>query len=626
MHRILQDVRYAYRSLRQSPGFSIVAILTLALGIGANTAVFSVLNSVILAPLPYDQPEQIVRMYNAWEQFPEARGVMSGLDFLDYREGIDAFQDLAVLYTYRERGVDLTGSGAPQRVRALPVSSRYFEVYRATPLMGRTFTRDEERGDARVAVLSHHLWTNYGEGDEDIVGRMIQLDGSGYTVIAVMRPNFLDVVAGEVDVWIPQDLQPGGSNSRGNNYITVIGRLEADVSVEQAQAQADVVAATLQEQFPRTNEGRYASILPMHEDVVGRSDTMIFVLMGAAGLVLLIACVNVANLFLARSVARQKEFAIRSALGSGQGRLVRQLLTESVFLSGVGGLVGLVVTFVSVRLMLGVSPESLARANEVSFDPRLLGFAIGVTLLTGIAFGLAPAVRFTRLDLSLALRAATRGNTDGVRGRRVRGALVASQVSLALVLLVGAGLLMRSFVTLQQVDKGFAPANVATFEVHLPDARYGEPEQRIRFHQAFQDRMRALGGVDAVGATSWLPASGAYHQWGFRWQNTEGEREGASIQVRIVEGDYFDAMEIGVLQGRAFQRSDGADAPQVAILNESAANQAFPDESALGKQIVVGRQEPWTVIGVVRDAAITARGRFDSKVYLPHTQFGDDRN
>jgi putative ABC transport system permease protein len=626
MAGIWQDLRVAVRTIRHAPGFAGVAILTLALGIGANTAVFTVLNSVLLSPLPYHQPEQLVRLVTGWDQFPDSRGVLSGPDFVDHRAGVDAFQHLAVLYTYRERGLDINTGGVPQRIRALPVSSGYFEVYRAVPLLGRTLTLDEERESARVAVLSHHLWQEIAGGDREVVGSGITMDGVSYTVIGVMPPSFLDVVAGEIDVWIPQDLQPDYMfNGRHNTYLTGIGRLKAGVSLEQAQAQLDVISANLQEQYPESNERRSLKIYPMFEEVVGSSKTMLFVLMGAAGLVLLIACVNVANLFLARSVARQRELAVRSALGAGAMRLARQLLTEGLVLAAAGGAVGLAVTFVGVRFLLAISPQSLARASEVSFDVVLLGFTLVLTIVTGLMFGLVPALWSARLNLNDTLRDSTRGTTGGVRGRHMRGALVSSQMALALVLLVGAGLLMKSFVTLLRTDLGIDAENVTTFEVHLPDARYGEPEQRIRFHLTFQDRLRALPGVEAVGATSWLPVSGRYHSWGFRWENAAGETEGISAQNRVVEGDYFEAIGISLLQGRTFTRSDDMDAPAVTIISKSAADRAFPDGDAIGRQVgAVG--EVRTVVGVVSDVAVDHRGGFQPTTYAPHTEFGDDRN
>ncbi len=627
METIWRDIRIGVRTLRRTPGFAAVAILTLALGIGANTAVFTVLNSVLLAPLPYDQPERLVRMYTAYDGFPEARSVLSGPDFVDYRNQVDAFDQLAVLYTYRERGLDIAGSdGVAQRIRALPVSSGYFEVFRAPPMLGRTFTRDEEREETRLVVLSHRLWMDQTNGDRDILGRGIMMDGDAYTVIGIMPPHFLDVVAGEIDVWIPLNLQPDGFfNSRGNTYLTGIGRLAAGVTLAQAQAQLDVVAANLKEQYPDTNDDRFARIHPMFDEVVSGSKTMIYVLMGAAGLVLLIACVNVANLFLARSVARKREFAVRAALGARSRRLASQLLTEGLILAAVGGVVGLAVTSLGVQFLLAISPASLARANEISLDFSLLAFAGGLVIMTGVLFGLAPALGSARVDLNDALRDSTRGATGGTRTRFLRAALVSSQMALALVLLIGAGLLMKSFVKLQSTNPGINPGNVMTFEVHLPEARYGDPEQRIRFHQTFQERLRGIPGVTASGATSWLPVSGRYHSWGMVWRTGEEERERTSAQNRVIEGNYFEALGISLLQGRTFLASDRVDAPAVAIISKSAAERAYPDKEALGQEI--GAASQWrTVVGVVSDVAVDHRGTVQPTVYIPHSEYGHNRN
>ena len=621
---IAQDVRYALRTLSKNPIFSLIAVATLSLGMGATTAVFTILHSIVLTPLPYHEPEQLVRLYQAYDDRPDDREFVAGLDFLDFREQDDVFQDLASLYTYRERGLDLTGAGGAKRVRALPVSAGYFEVFRASPLLGRTFRREDERPDAALVILSYRLWKDQTNSDRDIVGQSFTLNGAPYTVVGVMRPNFLDVVAGEVDVWVPENLIPKGRNSRNNHYLTVIGRLQPDVTISQAQARLDVVTSDLAIQVPQTNEGAFARLYPLFDEVVGQTDTLLYILMGAAALVLLIACVNVANLFLARSLARRKELAVRAALGSGRARIAYQLFTESLVIAALGGAAGLMVTVVAVKVLLAVSPESLARADEVSFDPMLLAFTASVTILTGLFFGMAPAIQSSRVDLSLALRDGMRG-TGGVRGVRMRGALVACQVALAMVLLVGAGLLMKSFAELQRLELGVEPENVATFEVHLPDARYGEPERRIQFHQTLQDRLRAIPGVRAAGAISKLPVSGQYHTWGWRWDTPTGPSDWTSIQVRVVEGEYFEALGVDLLLGRTFGPADVSDGRRAAILNESAAEHAFPGGEAIGRSIILNGK-PWSVIGVVENVAHDHRGVFTYKMYLPHTQFGDDRN
>jgi putative ABC transport system permease protein len=621
----LGDLRYALRTLIKQPGFVTVAGFTLALGIGANTAIFSVLNSVILNPLPYHDAGRLVRIYNAWEGDPDAKGFLSGIDFPYFRDGVEGFESAGVLYTYRETGRDLTGGGTAQRVLALPVSSGYFETYRATPLLGRTFSPGEDRADAGLVILSHRLWKAHTGEDPDIVSGSIVLDGVAHTVIGVMRPGFVDVIGGDVDLWVPQDLEPGGWNNRGNHYLTGIARLKPGISLEQAQSQIDAVQAGLEAEFPDSYENQFVRLVPLHEDVVGGSSAVLFVLMGAAGLVLLIACVNVANLFLARAASRTKEIAIRTALGSGRGRLVSQVLSESLLVAVAGGIAGSAVAFWGVKVLLAMSPESLARAEEVSFDPRLLGFGLLVTLVTALVFGAAPALRAMRVDPNESLRDGTRGNTGGRRGRRTRSLLVASQVALAIMLMVGAGLLVRSFVNLRQVRLGFEPDNIATFEVHLPAARYPAGEDRIRFHLQLLERLRGIPSVVTAGATSWLPANGAYHDWGFGYETSNGERDWVSAQIRVVEGDYLDVLGIELLRGRAFQSTDRLDTEPVALINEMLAEQAYGDQDPLGERFQTGSGE-FTVIGVVNDVAHQARGEFTRRVYLAHSQYGPNRN
>ncbi len=624
----LDDARYVLRTLRKQPGFALVAVLTLALGIGANTAVFSVLNGVVLAPLPYHEPDRLVRLYTAYRQNPsQSASFSTGPDLVEIRDQVDAFSSMAMMYTYREVGLDLATDGLPQRIRALMVNAEYFQTYGATPLLGRGFTRAEEREDVRRVVLSKHLWNAYANGDPDIVGRTVDLNGVAYEVIGVMRATFADVVAGSVDAWIPQHLEVGtGGNNRGNHYLTAVARLSTGVSVTEAQAQVDAVMSRLASEYPNYNEDRIMRVVPLHDDIVGESKAPVYVLMGAAGLVLLIACLNVANLFLARSVARTKETAIRTALGAGRSRVLGQQLTESVMVAAVGGLIGSVVAYWGVKLLLAVSPESLARAEEVGFDTVLFAFALLTTVLTGLLFGAAPAVRASRVDPNEALHEGSRGNTGGVGANRTRSVLVATQVSVALVLLVGAGILLKSFVALQSVDLGFSSSNVATFEVHLPSSRYGDPERRVELHRQFQDRLKAMPGVTAVSATSWLPGNGHYHQWAYEYVDDAGARQWIPAMVRIVEGDYFEAFGIPLLSGRTFTRLDRSDTEPVGVISESMARAAYGDRDPLGGTFITGGEGPFTVVGVVEDVAYETSGADFEMIYLSHGQYAYERN
>ncbi len=626
MRHLASDARHAVRTLRSSPAFVIVCVTTLALGIGANTAVFNVLDRVILAPLPYDQPEQLVRIYTANRQVPGGRDVSTALDLIEARDRINVFSSVGIANLYRERGLDLLSrDGISHRVRVLPVGADYFRTWRATPLLGRTFTREEERPEVRAVILSHDFWSDYTGGDSAIVGHTLDMSGERYEVVGVMRPTFTDVVAGEVAAWTPQNLQPDGSNNHWNHYLAAIARLRPGVSIERAQAELTALSARLRERYPDSHRAEHLRLVSLHDDVVGAARSPVYVLMGAAGLVLLIACVNVANLFLARSVSQTRDIVIRAALGARRSRLVGLRLTESLLVAVAGGVLGSIVSYGGVRILLAVSPESLARAEEVRFDWRLLLFALLVTTVTGLAFGAAPAVRATRSNASDVLREGSRGNTTGRGARHARRLLVASQVSLAVVVLVGTGILIRSFVARQRVSFGFDPANVLTFEVHTPEARYGTPEARVRVHELYQQRLRSIPGVTRVGVTSWLPTNGDYHKWGYEYVDDAGERQSLAAQVRVIDGDYLEALGIPVIAGRRFAPTDRLETTDVALISRSLSKRAYGEQDPIGRRFETGDRD-FQIVGVVGDVANEPTGQTAEMVYLSHAQFADDRN
>lgn len=623
MRSVLIDLRYALRTLRKQPGFAAIAILTLALGIGANTAVFSVLNSVVLSPLPYADPHQLVRLYEARDDEPGMRNFLTVPDLVDVREEVRAFSSVGIGYTYEAIGGDLTSDdGATRRIRLMPVSADYFPTLRATPLLGRSFTREEEVPDLPRVILSHALWMNVAGGDSAVIGKAVRIDGVSMEVIGVMRPTFHDVVAGEIDAWTAQNTADGGYNNRDNHYVTAIARLAPGRSIAQAQAEVDALMRRLGEQHPNTNDKRRIRVLPLHEDVVGESTSAIYILVGAAGLVLLIACLNVANLFISRAVARSQETAVRTALGAARHRLVTLRLTESVLVAAMGGAIGSVLASLGVRALLSVSPDALARAEEVSFDGRLLLFGIALTLVTSVLFGGWPAWSASRVDPNTALRDGSRGNTGGRGERRGRSALVASQVTVAIVLLSGAGMLLRSFIERQRVDLGFTTDGLTTFQVNLPTARYADGPARVRLHDVYQDRLRALPGVQQVGAVSWLPGNGGHYQWGFRKVGAEGS---AATQIRVIDGDYLAAFGIAIRQGRAFSDADRMDSDSVALISESLAKRLYADGSAVGSEFRTGGRQ-FTIAGVVADVAYQANGSRADMVYLSHDQFANNRN
>jgi putative ABC transport system permease protein len=621
---LLQDIRYAARSFVRSPGFTVVAVLTLALGIGANTAVFSVLNGVILKPLRYEEPDRLVRIFQVHARWTPDGGVVTGPAYLDYREMVEGFEDAAAMY-YRQPGFTLTGRGLPRRVVTLRVTANYFDVYRIQPIVGRAFLSEEQTASARSVVLSYRLWMAISDGDRGILGEQITLDDQPFDVVGVMPEAFRDVVGGNVDLWSPLDIESVANTSRGDHYLNVVARLRPSVALAETQAQLDVVSARQAELYPRPHDGWTALAVPLHSDVVGNVGATLYILMGAAGLVLLIACVNVANLFLARNVTRERELSIRAALGSGRARLVQQLLTESVGIALLGGITGLALAYSGVRGLLALIPDSLPRAAEVSVDATLLLFAMGVTLLTTVLIGLAPAWRSADKNSGRSLQDVTRGDTGGVRTGYLRNLLVMGQVTLALLLLIGAGLLMKSFLELHRVDLGISPRHVTTFAIHLPESRYGEPWRRTEFHQVFRDRLESVPGVEAAGAASWLPVSGEYHDWGFRYVSPEGDVEWGGANFRIIEGDYFDVLHIDRLRGRAFSPSDAVDAAPVAIINEETARRYFTEGDPLNQEIPAeGRLR--RIVGIVRDVAHDHRGNVAPKVYLPHAQLADNRN
>lgn len=622
------DLRHTLRSLKASPAFALVAILTLALGIGANTAVFSVVNSVLLSPLPYRDPDRLVRIYHAWRSEPTARSYLDAPGLVDLRNEVTAFESVGMLYTYREIGADLRAAdGHPERVRVLRVNAEYFKTLGATPLLGRTFTRADERADAHRVILSHRLWKEFAAGDPSIVGRTVDLNGESMEVIGVMRPTFQDLGGNDVAAWTPINLAAGSGNQRGNFYLSAVARLKPGVTIAQARAEVNAFDARQEALFPNEDPqyARRSNVLPLHEDVVGDSRQALYLLMGAAGLVLLIACLNVANLFLSRSMTHTRETAVRAALGAGRARLVGQRLLESALVAVAGGVVGSATAYWGVKLLLRISPESLARSESLHLDPVLFGFALLVTGVTALLFGAVPAIRAAQADPHDALREVSRGHSPGRKSRRIRGLLVASQVSVALILLVGAGVLIQAFASQMHRDLGFTAANVATFEINLPQSRYDAPASRVRFHEQLETRIAAIPGVTSVGAISWLPGNGDYHDWGFGYLDHEGKRASTLAQIRVTSGKVLDALGIPLLEGRSFSTQDNAASPPVAMISRSLATKAFGDADPIGQMFRTGGQM-WTVIGVTGDVATSSTWDTAPIVYLDHAQFADDRN
>jgi putative ABC transport system permease protein len=598
---MISDLRYALRQLVKAPSFTAVAILTLALGIGACTAIFSVVNTVLLRPLDYPDPDRIVLIRETQlPQFPEFS--VSPPNYLDWQKQTKSYQYLAA---YSGAGMNLTGEGEPQRLVGVKVTAHYFDVYGVKPILGRMLLPEEDAvGKNQVVVLSYPFWQRVFGGARDAVGRAIQLNGEPYTVVGVAPAGFGQ--ASKVDVYVPMAFKPDETtnDARGAHYINVAGRLKPGVTVAQARAELDLLATQLAQQYPDSNKGWGIFMMPMQDYSVRDVKPVLYTLLGAVGCVLLIACANIANLLLARATARHREISIRAALGAGRGRLIRQLLTESVVLSVCGGLAGILLARWGLDALLALAPSTLPRISEIRLDKGVLIFSLALSVLTGLVFGIAPAWLAARADVNEALKQGTRGSTEGGARGRLRSALVVIEVVFALMLLGGAGLLARSFMQLANVDPGFNPDNATLLRLSLPQKKYALPEQQKAFADALLERVRVLPGVQAAGVTHSMPLVSDY-VLGF---NIEGRPAIApsdlpSTNYYTVTPDYFKAMGIRLIRGRVFTPQDDAKAPRVAIINETMARQHFPNEDPIGKRInITNGPDTWReIVGIVAD-------------------------
>ena len=629
------DVRYALRTLARSPGFAIVVILTLALGIGGTTAVFSAVDAVLLQPLPYREPGQLVRLHQTWLGSPAARDPTTPVHYLAYRAELTTAESVSAIYLYNEVGGDIGSGDNARRIRILPTSANYFDVVGVRPALGSAYRAEDEYGSgiedaieaAPVAVISRQVWQEYFQGDPGAIGRTLVMNGKAYLVDGVMPEGFEDPIAGAVDAWVPLDLRQGSDvREVQNHYLSVIARLRPGVSVARAQAELEGLSLRLAERYPEAKQVR-ARLDPLKEDIVGSSSRALQIMLGAVALVLVLVCVNVAGLMLVRGSERARELAVRSALGAGRNRLLRQLLSESLTLAVAGALAGLLVARLAMSAMVVLGSGTIPRLAGLTLDPRLLGFSLVLAVGSAVLFGLTPALHAVRTEPGEALGEESRGSTSGGRSVRVREWLVVSQVALALVLLVGAGLLLASFRALGQVELGIRSANVFTFELHLPAARY-DSIARGAFYEAFARQVASLPGVRAAGGTSRLPATGSYHDWGTTALSGPfaGDLEKRHIQAqnRIVSGDYFAAVGLPLLEGRGFDERDQPGTPDRVVINRYLAERLFPGISAVGQRVRTGGRES-EVIGVVGNVAVTNEGGEGAFIYHPHTQYAGDR-
>jgi predicted permease len=617
-----QDLTYATRRLWQSPGFALVAVLTLALGIGATSAIFSIVNAVLLRPLPFPEPDRLVEVAQVWKGKP---AVYSPQNFLDVEAQAKSFERLAAIDT---TGVTLTGHGAAARLEGAEVSAAFFDVLRARPVHGRGFVAGENEPGTRVVVLGHRLWLDRFGGDPGLVGRTVQIDREPRTVVGIAPPGFSHPEGAEI--WLPMTYDERfRTNSRGAWYLTVVGRLAPGASVASAREEVKTIAARLETTYPDANEGVGGTVRSLHEATVGDTRGSLLVLLGAVGLVLLVACVNVANLLLARISGREGELALRAALGAGRGRIVRQLLTESLLLALAGGVAGVLLAAVLVDGLLALQPQGVPRLAEVRIDRGVLAFAAVLSLLTSLLFGALPAIRMSRKAEAQSLRQGSRGILSGGRPG-LRGGLVVGQIALAMVLLAGSGLLIRSFSLLRRVDPGFDAKSALTFRVSLPDSAYADDAKRNSFYDALDGRLRALPGVRAVGAVSGLPMTGNTFIISF---TVDGRPEPPpalqpSLHVAVADAGYFRAMGIEIVRGRGFSAGDDLNAPQVVVLSETAVRRHFADEDPIGKRIRLGlggnrgRKAGGEVVGVVRDVKRYGLAKESPpEIYVPSAQF-----
>ena len=636
MQTFWQDLRYGVRMLMTKPGFTLIAILTLALGIGANTAIFSVVNAVLLRPLPYSEPERLVAV---WETNKKNSGTnaVSYPNFFDWRSQSKSFERMASYYT---NTATLTGVATPVNLRCAVVSAELFSLLGAKPQQGRLFLPEEDKpgnSTGRAAIISNGLWQRQFSADPNLVGRSLTLSGKVFNVVGVMPAGFQYPIEAEpIEIWMasavdgekdkPEDR--ANNEQRGAHYLQVIGRLKPNVKLEQAQAELDVIAANLEKEYPDTNTRSGVRVISYHNDLVADYRNALWIILGAVGCVLLIACANVANLLLARATVRYKEIAVRSALGANRWRIIRQLLTESLALSLTGGLLGLMVAWWGTELLVKMIPQDVPRLTEISLDRWVFGFTVLVSVLTGIIFGLAPALQASKVELTEAMKEGGRASSSGGGRSRLRNALVVAEIAIAIVVLVSAGLLLKSFRKLQQVDLGFDTRNVLTASVEIPDAQYPKQEQASAFYKGLLEKVKALPGVESASAIMPLPLSGDSYSISFEVEGRNIPKgELPSANFRIINDDYFPTMKIPLLAGRDFTPGDSAKSQPVVIINEAFAQKHFSGENPLGKHlkpgISMGDAKKWyEIVGIVKSVKHrqSLSRDYEPEYYLPHTQ------
>lgn len=596
------DVRYGLRMLWKSPTLTVVSVLTMGLGVGANSSIFSVVDGVLIRSLPYEEPAHLIRIWGSSKQTGDVRLNISEMDFLDFRDQNQVFEDIAA-FTWTGGGVTLSGPDGPERLRLVFVSSTFFSMLGVDAALGRGFLPNEEQpGQDRVAVLSHGLWARRFATQPDIVGQTLTLNGIGHTVVGIMPRSFRhpeEVAGQEPDLWIPLAVDRSIPN-RGGRYLRAIGRVKKGLHLTRVAEEMRALAQGLEDRYPGTNTGRGVRLEPLHDAVVGDSRRALEILFAAVGLILLIACANVANLFLAKASSRQKEIAIRAAVGAGRGRLVRQLLTEALLVGLMAGVPGYLLALKSTDVLVSLASGSIPRVGDVGVDIRVLGFTLGISLLSGLVFGVLPALGASKTSLLESLKEGGQTVT-GVSGlRRARSLLVVLETALAFVLVVCASLLIKSFSRLEAVDPGFDSRRVVSMNLSLPSARYQERDQQGAFYKQLVERVQSIPGVDSAAVVNYLPLEGGHSCDGITIDNRPPFPPGAEpcAEHRRISPQYFQTMGIPLLKGRIFDDRDRSEAPQVAIIDDAMARRFWADYDPLGKRVTshgVSRE----IVGVV---------------------------
>lgn len=638
MNALLQDLRFASRTILKTPGFAAIVVLTLGLGIGANTAIFSVVNAVLLRPLPYEEPNRLVALWETQLNENGRRSRVTPANALDWRDQSEVFEDLAM---FSASGGNLTGAGAPEQLLGADVSESYFRVLGVEPLLGRTFRPEEHMpGADQVVILSHDLWQRRFGGQPDVIGQELRLSDTPRTVVGVMPPGiyptwpatqaYIPFLPRYQQVWLPMAMTPERAAARTSHVLGTIARLNDDVMLEQAQANMDTIARRLEQQHPAANRDEGVTVVPLVDEVVGDVRRALLILLGAVGLVLLVACANLASLMLARSAARQKEIAIRTALGAGRWQLVRQLIVESMLLAALGGAAGIGLAFVGIDLLAALTPQDIPRLGTVGIDTTVLIFALAASVLTGMMFGLIPALRVSRADLHHTLKQGGRVEVQG-GGDAFRRMLVTAEVSVAVLLVIGAGLLIKSFWNLQQIDPGFDSSRTMNFRVGLPEATYQEAYQVLNFQDQVIERVGGLAGVQSVAFAYDHPLDAT---WGdaFRIEGRPEPEPGRlpGAWLRPISPDYFRTAGIEVLRGRPLTETDDLDHPGAVVVNEAFVRRYFPDEEPLGRQLRL--QSHWRfetptvfeIVGIARDVRFLGPDTEPAPAYYrPFKQFPD---